>query len=347
LLRSLCGLWGVLVTAVAGSVSAGVVTDGTVGPRVHRGGDFEIGADLGRRAGRNLFHSFERFSLDAGERATFSGPDDIRNVISRVTGGARSDIDGTIASTIPGADFYFLNPAGVMFGPNASLDVQGSFHVSTADELRFADGARFSAIDPAASSFTVAAPEAFGSWARGGPRSASIAGDSSCPQARLCRWSEAMLRSAVALWRCPGAHCPVELGRAGRSGAWRAAQGGAGAVRGAITMTDEAQVNADGQSGGGSIAISGGRVLIRDFSFVDARGSEIGADGGEISIVADEVTVDGSIVGTSAVFVGGNAGATTIAAGRLDLVNGSVISSGGGGGGDIALAAGSCSGWVT
>ena len=142
---------------------ADVVTDGTAGPRVRLDGpDFEIGADLGTRAGRNLFHSFERFSLDAGERATFSGPDAIRNVISRVTGGERSDIDGTIRSTIPGADFYFLNPAGVLFGPNASLDVQGSFHVSTADELRFADGAMFSARDPAASSFTVAAPEAFG-----------------------------------------------------------------------------------------------------------------------------------------------------------------------------------------
>jgi len=112
---------------------AQIATDGSAGPKLDLPRpDYDIGADLGRRAGRNLFHSFERFSLDAGERATFSGPDDIRNVISRVTGGARSDIDGTLRSTIPGADFYFLNPAGVMFGPNASLDLQGSFHVSTA-----------------------------------------------------------------------------------------------------------------------------------------------------------------------------------------------------------------------
>ena len=79
------------------------------------------------------------------------GPDDIRNVISRVTGGEHSDIDGALRSTIPGADFFFVNPAGVMFGPNASLDVQGSFHVSTADELRFSDGAVFSATNPSAS----------------------------------------------------------------------------------------------------------------------------------------------------------------------------------------------------
>src|SRR5688572_25133009 len=152
-----CGMIG------STSIYAQVETDGTVGPRLQLDGpEFAIRADLGRQAGRNLFHSFDRFSLATGERATFSGPDQIRNVISRVTGGARSDIDGTIASTIAGANFYFLNPAGVVFGPNASLDLQGSFHISTADELRFTDGARFSATNPTASSLSVAAPEAFG-----------------------------------------------------------------------------------------------------------------------------------------------------------------------------------------
>ena len=71
-----------LALAIA-SASADVVTDGSVGPRVHRGGDFEIGADLGRQAGRNLFHSFERFSLETRERATFSGPDEIRRTRRR------------------------------------------------------------------------------------------------------------------------------------------------------------------------------------------------------------------------------------------------------------------------
>jgi large exoprotein involved in heme utilization and adhesion len=68
---------------------AEVVTDGTVGRPVQlEGPDFQVGAELGRRAGGNLFHSFERFSIGRDERATFSGPDDIRNVISRVTGRA-------------------------------------------------------------------------------------------------------------------------------------------------------------------------------------------------------------------------------------------------------------------
>jgi filamentous hemagglutinin family protein len=147
----------------AGPVQAQIVTDGSLGPRVSlRGGEIEIGAALGSRRGANLFHSFERFGIAPGQTATFTGPGDIKNVISRVTGGAASTIDGTLRSTVGQADLYFVNPAGVVFGPNARLDVPGSFHVSTAHELRFADGARFSAVDPAGSGLTVAAPEAFG-----------------------------------------------------------------------------------------------------------------------------------------------------------------------------------------
>jgi large exoprotein involved in heme utilization and adhesion len=79
-----------------------------------------------------------------------------------VTGGHLSNIDGRIRSTIPSANFYLLNPSGVIFGPNASLDVRGSFHVSTADFLRFADGATFSANLGEASTLTIASPAAFG-----------------------------------------------------------------------------------------------------------------------------------------------------------------------------------------
>ncbi|MEE9423870.1 MAG: hypothetical protein V3V18_02695, partial [Methylococcales bacterium] len=68
-----------------------------------------------------------------------------------------------LRSTIPNANLYFLNPAGVIFGANASLDVQGSFHASTADYLGLVDGTRFSAISPGDNQvLTTAAPEAFG-----------------------------------------------------------------------------------------------------------------------------------------------------------------------------------------
>jgi len=142
---------------------AEVVLDGTLGPSGPLpGDDFAIGADLGQKMGNNLFHSFERFNLNQNESATFSGPNHIQNIISRVTGGNLSTIDGTIISEIPNADMYFLNPAGIFFGPNAKLNVQGSFYTSTADYLRLGDNGRFDIRQPQNSLLTVAPPSAFG-----------------------------------------------------------------------------------------------------------------------------------------------------------------------------------------
>jgi filamentous hemagglutinin family protein len=145
------------------STNAEITTDGSLGSRANLPGtDYLIGADLGRQMGGNLFHSFKDFNLNSLESATFSGPNNVSNIISRVTGGNPSNIDGLIRSTIPNADMYFLNPYGIMFGPNARLDVQGSFHASTADYLRLGKGGRFDARNPSDNLLTVAPIEAFG-----------------------------------------------------------------------------------------------------------------------------------------------------------------------------------------
>jgi filamentous hemagglutinin family protein len=117
---------------------------------------------VGQIRGSNLFHSFGQFNLFRGESATFTGPNTITNILSRVTGGNSSNIDGTIKSNIRGANLFLLNPSGVIFGPNASLEVSGSFHVSTATALRFSDGATFSANLRNTSTLTCAPPVAFG-----------------------------------------------------------------------------------------------------------------------------------------------------------------------------------------
>ncbi len=145
------------------STNAEVITDGTLGQQLNlSGSNFQIGADLGQQLGGNLFHSFQDFNLNSLEIATFFGPNNVQNIISRVTGGNPSNIDGLIRSTIPNADFYFLNPNGIVFGPNAQLDVQGSFHASTADYLRLGKNGRFDAQNPSDSLLTVAPVEAFG-----------------------------------------------------------------------------------------------------------------------------------------------------------------------------------------
>ncbi len=151
------------------NVYAQIVTDGSVGNpknlgRVQNlpGPNFSIPESLGSPAGANLFHSFQDFNIQTGQSATFTGSNAIANVISRVTGGNPSNINGLLESTIGQADFYFLNPAGVMFGANARVDVPAAFHVSTANELRFADGLVYSANLQAPSNFSSASPEAFG-----------------------------------------------------------------------------------------------------------------------------------------------------------------------------------------
>ena len=333
--RWICRVCGLVAAAGAGSVHAGVVTDGTVGPRVRLDGDFEIGADLGRRAGRNLFHSFERFSLETGERATFSGPDEIRNVISRVTGGARSEIDGTLRSTIPGADLYFLNPAGAMFGPNARLDLQGSFHVSTADELRFANGAKFSATNPAASSFSIARPEAFGFLG-------------SAPAAILVDRGVLAVPAGEALSLVGGdvtIRGDLEAPSAGGSGTLFAEAGtitlaaGAGhahfnIANGAldaeqpadIRLQDQALVEASG-NGGGTIRIRGGAFVVegRSFLFADNTGALDAT--GEIRAEIDRITMTGGSALTADVFGTGNAAVVTIVANEMEVLDGGEVRS--------------------
>jgi filamentous hemagglutinin family protein len=125
---------------------AQVTLDGSLGPQGPlTGPNYQIGAELGQIRGSNLFHSFGEFSVPTRGSATFTGPGMIDNIIGRVTGGQPSVIDGLLRSEILGANLYLLNPSGVLFGPNASLDVSGSFHVSMADFLRLADGSKFSA----------------------------------------------------------------------------------------------------------------------------------------------------------------------------------------------------------
>jgi filamentous hemagglutinin family protein len=144
-------------------VSAEITLDGTMGAAGPLAGpNFTIPDTVGTTQGTNLFHSFSVFNIDSTESATFTGPAGLDNVISRVTGGTASSIDGLFQSTVPGADVYFINPAGVVFGQNATLDVPGAFHTSTADELRFTDSNVFSASNPPSTVLTAAAPAAFG-----------------------------------------------------------------------------------------------------------------------------------------------------------------------------------------
>jgi len=168
-MRPLQQLFGCVLAAFFSVPSlAQIKTDGSVGPAAQSlsavGGQFTIPQTLGRLSGSNLFHSFKDFNINTGESATFTtSSTGISNVISRVTGGNVSNINGTLAlRAAEGAPaFWFINPAGVAFGQGASIDVPGAFHVSTAHYLKFPDG-KFYSDTQNVSTFSSAPPEAFG-----------------------------------------------------------------------------------------------------------------------------------------------------------------------------------------
>ena len=128
------------------------------------GNVYDITGGTRPSSGPNLFHSFGEFGVPTSNVANFLNDSGLAtsNILGRVTGGNPSNIFGTIQTTGFGsANLFLMNPAGIVFGPNASLNVGGSVSFTTADYLRFTDGARFNAIpgsqDASISSAPVAA----------------------------------------------------------------------------------------------------------------------------------------------------------------------------------------------
>ncbi|MEA5580040.1 filamentous hemagglutinin N-terminal domain-containing protein [Nodularia harveyana UHCC-0300] len=141
---------GILAGGMIFPANAQLISDGTTNTLVNQNGN-NFNILNGIEKGNNLFHSFSNFSVPKGSSATFdlTNTPNITTIFSRVTGGNISNIDGLI-QTLNGnnpASLFLMNPNGIVFGQNASLNIGGSFVGTTANNIKFADGAEFSAVN--------------------------------------------------------------------------------------------------------------------------------------------------------------------------------------------------------
>jgi filamentous hemagglutinin family protein len=116
---------------------AQIVPIGDTGTVVLSGQPAQTLIQGGTQAGGNLFHQFQQFGLSTGQTATFQISPNVGNIFSRVTGGNASVINGLLQVTGGNANLFLINPAGVIFGKDARLDLPGSFTATTAEALEF------------------------------------------------------------------------------------------------------------------------------------------------------------------------------------------------------------------
>ncbi|OUC11682.1 MAG: filamentous hemagglutinin [Alkalinema sp. CACIAM 70d] len=155
-IQSIAGVLASLVVGIEGAV-AQVVPDGTLSTSVTNSNNLNFTIDGGGRSGGNLFHSFNQFSVPTGGSAFFNNALDVQNIFARVTGGTASNIDGLLKAN-GSANLFLLNPSGILFGPNAALNIGGSFLGTTASSIRFADGTELSAVNSGTPLLTMSAP---------------------------------------------------------------------------------------------------------------------------------------------------------------------------------------------
>jgi filamentous hemagglutinin family protein len=155
----LLGLGGWAVGGLGVMAQSLIVPDGTLGGERSRLGTVIVNGQPstiidsivgGVRRGQNLFHSFQEFNVAAGRGVYFQNPDAaVQNILARVTGNKNSTIEGTLGTFGPGrVNLFLMNPNGIVFGENASLDVQGAFAATTASAIGFGTAGDFSAINP-------------------------------------------------------------------------------------------------------------------------------------------------------------------------------------------------------
>src|SRR2546426_2329197 len=369
----------VLPSVSHAAATTNITSDGTLGTTLNGGLTCSSNCTItgGTRPGGGpiVLHGVGRLDVGAGDTANFFNDTGLftRDIFTRVTGGNPSNIFGTIRTTDFGnANLFLINPAGVLFGPSASLDIgaatvgprgSGSFHVSTADYVRLFDGTNsayfyanpakdslansvlssappvdFGFLSPAAFGFTSSAP-------------APITVDSSVllvPQGRSLSLVGGDITMTGGTLSAPSGQIslasvasPGEVLVAGLQTAANV-NGQSFTAMGAINLSQGATVDVSGDPGG-AVLIRGSQFVM-DNAFLTAN--TLGDVGGAATAVSVDVTGSVALANASSILTSassaGRGGDVSIEGQTVSLTDGSLIissSGGAGAGGAVTVAA--------
>ncbi|NES83534.1 MAG: filamentous hemagglutinin N-terminal domain-containing protein, partial [Moorea sp. SIO2B7] len=235
--------------------------------------------DGGAARGANLFHSFQEFNVGEGRGVYFANPGLIQNILTRVTGGNISEIMGRLG-VLGEANLWLINPNGIIFGLNATLDIRGSFTATTADGIQLGENGFYSATDTQGSPLLKVNPGALFSNALRNH------------QAKINNQGNLAVGNGQAL---------TLFGDQVTSSGSLTAPGGIVRVLGnQVSLFGNASINVSSATGGGTVLIGGnfpgiGTIPTAKRTYIDT-GVSINADalsngnGGNVIVWADEVT---------------------------------------------------------
>lgn len=298
--------------------------------------------------GTNLFHSFQTFSVPTGSSVVFNNPASITNIISRVTGPLPSTIDGLVQAGGT-ANLFLINPNGIIFGPNARLNLGGSFLATTASGLQFGNQGNFSTIDPNPPGLLTINPSALLFNQLGGAirSQANLA----VPPGQSLILAGQPIALAGGSLRAPGGR--VELaGIAGTGSVTLQGNNGLNLTVPAdlpladVSLRSGTEINVRA-GGGGSIAVNAQNFSLADGSILRAgiapQQGSVGSQAGDVTIRASGAIrlSDTSFIANSGLGTG-NSGNVILTADSVTLLNGSQVNAstfGNGDGGTVTILA--------
>jgi filamentous hemagglutinin family protein len=291
-------------------------------------GLYRVTPSMGLSAGPNLFQSFGTFNVGTGDTVDFTANAGTQNVIARVTGGSASSIDGTIESDAP--NFFLLNPAGVMFGANAQVNLTGAFTVSTANYAKLSDGTIFYADTqhPINDAGLTSAPiSAFGFLTVAGqtPAPISFLGTQFTNAGGIHVIGGNLTLDQGARLLAPGGDLTLFSAASSGEVPFTLSSPGSGFASatttsfGNITIQNQSTAAIDSAQGGGSIVIRGGKMVVDNSTISSANSGS--NPGGAISVQANQLDVQSGGAITASTSAGGSAGNVTIQANALTIDN--------------------------